>query len=40
MAVRQHPMSLLLVLPNEMAIEIIGHLTATSEWPVDGLRSL
>ena len=33
-------MSLLLVLPNELAIEITGHLAVTSEHPMDDLRSL
>ena len=40
MAVRQHPTSLLLALPDELAIEITGHLAATSERPMDDLHSL
>uniref|UniRef100_K3YKZ9 F-box domain-containing protein n=1 Tax=Setaria italica TaxID=4555 RepID=K3YKZ9_SETIT len=39
MVPRQHPPSLA-VLPTEVAIEIIGHLAATSEQPMDDLRSL
>jgi hypothetical protein len=33
-------MSLLLALPTDLAIEIAGHLAATSERPMDDLRSL
>ena len=40
MALRWHPTSLLLVLPNERAIKIAGHLAATSKWPMDDLCSL
>ena len=40
MVARWHPTSLLLALPNELAIEIAGHLTTTMEWPMDDLRSL
>jgi hypothetical protein len=40
MVVRWHPTSLLLVLPDELAIEITDHLTATSERPMDDLHSL
>jgi hypothetical protein len=40
MAVRRHPTSLLLALPKELAIEIIGHLAVTSEQSMDDLRSL
>jgi hypothetical protein len=40
MAARRHPTSLLLALPNELAIEIAHHLAATMEQPMDDLRSL
>ena len=40
MVARQHPMSLLLALPDELAIEITGHLAATIERPMDDLCSL
>jgi hypothetical protein len=40
MAVRQHPTSLLLALPTDMAIDITGYLTATLKRPMDDLRSL
>ena len=33
-------MSCLLALPDELAIEITGHLAVTSEHPMDDLRSL
>ena len=33
-------MSLLLALPNELAIEITSHLIVTSEQPMDDLHSL
>ena len=40
MAARRHPTSLLLALPDELAIEITGHLATTSEHPMDDLYSL
>ena len=40
MEVRWHPTSHLLALPDELAIEIVGHLTMTSERPKDDLHSL
>ena len=33
-------MSMLLALPNELAIEIAGHFAVTSERPMDDIRSL
>jgi hypothetical protein len=37
---RQHPTSLLLAIPTDLAIEITDHLAETLKWPMDGLRCL
>jgi len=39
MVMRRHPMSCLLALADELAIEIAGHLAATSERLMDDIRS-
>ena len=40
MVVMRHPTSLLLALPDELAIEIIGHLAMTLDRPMDDVHSL
>ncbi|RLN24110.1 hypothetical protein C2845_PM07G08950 [Panicum miliaceum] len=40
MAARQPWLSLMADLPTDVAIQIAGHLAATSEWPMDDLRTL